>query len=303
MSLPFEYTQRQRPIQALDIEAQRVAALEQHDRELEDFLRALSARVDAQAAGPIGTVIDYAGSGTPDNFLLCDGSTFSIATYPDLATVLGTTWGTPGPGLCTLPNLSNRSTIGASGTHALGSTGGVAATELLQHTHTATFTGAALATHNHTFTGSALGTHNHTFTGSAVTSGGQSVSHTHSVDPPATGAGAWGTQGNPAGWVVGAVGVIFGPSGANSGSPLNWFQQPISIDIAAFNSGTASVGHTHSVTAAGNNTAVSAGTPAGTNTAVSAGTPAGTIAVANTGDATPDNYHPFAAVRKLIRAA
>lgn len=334
MSLPFEYTQRAREIMVLDNPTMRAAVMEQHDRELEDYLKVLVASI-ASASGtvPIGTIIDFGGASLPTGYLACDGSTFPTATYPDLAAVLGTTWGAAPAGSCRLPDLRDRSTIGESGTHTLGATGGSAVAQLPQHNHTATFTGAALAGHTHTFTGSALGTHTHTFTGSALAAHGhsgstftgsaantgtESADHVHSIDPPNTAvAGGFGTQGNPAGWTVGAVGVIFGPSGGNSGSPSGWFQQNLTVNIAAFNSAGRSAAHSHAYTPsgtvtvatasagtpAGTNSSVSAGTPAGTNSSVSAGTPSGTVAVDNAGVASPDNYHPFGVVRKLIRAA
>ena len=47
----------------------------------------------AQSTGgviPVGAIIPYAGKDTPDNFLFCDGQTFSQTTYPVLYSVLGT---------------------------------------------------------------------------------------------------------------------------------------------------------------------------------------------------------------------
>ncbi len=47
---------------------------------------------------PVGTIISYIGTNTPSGWLLCDGSTFSSSTYPELYSVLGST---------TLPKLTD----------------------------------------------------------------------------------------------------------------------------------------------------------------------------------------------------
>lgn len=41
----------------------------------------------------VGSVTWYAGAGTPDNYLLCDGSAVSRTDYADLFAVIGTTYG------------------------------------------------------------------------------------------------------------------------------------------------------------------------------------------------------------------
>lgn len=41
----------------------------------------------------IGSVTWYAGAGTPENYLLCDGSAVSRTDYSDLFAVIGTTYG------------------------------------------------------------------------------------------------------------------------------------------------------------------------------------------------------------------
>ena len=42
---------------------------------------------------PTGTVVAFAGASAPTGWLLCNGATLLKADYPDLATVLGTTYG------------------------------------------------------------------------------------------------------------------------------------------------------------------------------------------------------------------
>ena len=41
----------------------------------------------------VGSVTWYAGAGTPENYLLCDGSAVSRTNYADLFAVIGTTYG------------------------------------------------------------------------------------------------------------------------------------------------------------------------------------------------------------------
>jgi len=62
---------------------------------------------------PSGTVLDFAGATPPVGFLACNGSAVSRATYSDLFSAIGTTWGV-GDGVTTfnVPNLNGRTTIG-----------------------------------------------------------------------------------------------------------------------------------------------------------------------------------------------
>lgn len=72
---------------------------------------------------PIGTIIDYAGAGTPDGYLSCDGQAVSRATYAKLFDAIGTAWGA-GDGSTTfnVPKLQGRATIGAGTADATGAT-------------------------------------------------------------------------------------------------------------------------------------------------------------------------------------
>lgn len=77
----------------------------------------------------------------PVGWLECNGQNFTSTTYPDLAALLGTTWGTPGAGLTTTPNFSRRVPMGAGGSgtatigNTVGNTGGAESVNLA-HTHT-----------------------------------------------------------------------------------------------------------------------------------------------------------------------
>lgn len=111
---------------------------------------------------PIGSIIMYAGTSVPANYLVCDGSAVSRTTYKNLFTVLGTVYGA-GDGSTTfnLPNLTNRvprgNTLVASGgadTH-LHSSVSAGSTDNDSHSHTASNPNTlfANATHTHPMTG------------------------------------------------------------------------------------------------------------------------------------------------------
>ena len=70
---------------------------------------AASAAAAALAITPTGSVLAFAGSTSPDGWLLCDGSAVSRTDYADLYAVIGTTYGS-GNGTTTfnLPNLTDK---------------------------------------------------------------------------------------------------------------------------------------------------------------------------------------------------
>lgn len=109
-----------------------------------------------------GIISLFAGSTAPVGYLACDGSAVSRDTYSALFAVIGTTYGA-GDGSTTfnLPDLSGRVAIGASTSHAMGTTGG-------EESHT--LTSGELATHAHE-----VPQHGHTDTISATT---PAMSHT-----------------------------------------------------------------------------------------------------------------------------
>jgi microcystin-dependent protein len=69
---------------------------------------------------PVGSLMAYAGSAIPSDWLTCDGRAVARLAYPDLFNAIGTSWGV-GDGSTTfnLPDLRNRMLYGA-GTRALG---------------------------------------------------------------------------------------------------------------------------------------------------------------------------------------
>lgn len=64
-------------------------------------------------AMPSGAVVPYAGAAAPTGFLLCDGSSLLRATYADLFTAIGTTYGSADGTHFTLPDLRSRVPVGA----------------------------------------------------------------------------------------------------------------------------------------------------------------------------------------------
>ena len=76
---------------------------------------------------PIGGVIMYGGGGPPARFVNCDGAVYNISDIPQLAPILGTTYGGNGTTTCGVPNLSGRfplhttrGALGGAGSFALG---------------------------------------------------------------------------------------------------------------------------------------------------------------------------------------
>lgn len=157
-----------------------------------------------QAAGgggsgslPLGTIIDYAGSTDPSpptgTWLLCDGRAISRATYVDLFTIIGTTFGT-GDGSTTfnIPDLRGRVGAGPDdmGT-AAGSANRLTAADALGNASGAekhTLTTGEMPSHTHTQDSHNHTQNSHTHTQNAHThtqdSHGHSVTdpgHTHSI--------------------------------------------------------------------------------------------------------------------------
>lgn len=94
----------------------------------------------------VGEITLWAGSSPPDdtNLLLCDGTHYSNADYPDLWSIIGTTYGGTGATDFAVPDLRGNVVIGESGGHALASTGGA---------ETVTLTTAEMPSHSHTDVG------------------------------------------------------------------------------------------------------------------------------------------------------
>lgn len=128
----------------------------------------------------VGMIMPYAGTTAPSGWLICDGSTFSSTTYPQLYTLLGNS--------TTLPNLREKYLLGydsAASSRTLGST--ITST----HNHSITYpannptnavafvTNSPSFTHSHTinYNGIADGSHAHTHSWSYNFTAGGSVNY------------------------------------------------------------------------------------------------------------------------------
>jgi hypothetical protein len=65
---------------------------------------------------PAGSIIIYAGTSIPSGWLLCDGSSYSIASYPNLYAAITSTYGGDLVSF-NVPNLSSNLVIGSGGTY------------------------------------------------------------------------------------------------------------------------------------------------------------------------------------------
>lgn len=155
---------------------------------------------------PIGSAVPFFGTSVPTNWLFMDGSTFSGATYPTLAAVLGST---------TLPDARGRAIVGVGSvgtnsqpTLALGDVGGeqnhlLSTAEMPGHIHTAV-SGTESVAHAHLNDtrddvyqhasgsgggGAALGAVSSTLRAANILSSNQTALHTHVVTIGSAGGG------------------------------------------------------------------------------------------------------------------
>lgn len=93
---------------------------------------------------PVGSVLDFAGTSAPANFLICNGQSLSTTTYATLFAVIGYTWGGSGATF-NVPNFQGYVSAGSGGTlfsgsDTVGLTGGASSVSLTEnnlpaHTH------------------------------------------------------------------------------------------------------------------------------------------------------------------------
>jgi microcystin-dependent protein len=195
---------------------------------------------------PTGSVIAFAGSTAPTNWLLCHGQAISRSTYSSLFTAIGTTYGA-GDGSTTfaLPDMRGRVAAGKD------DMGGSAASRLTSTVLSASNTlGATGGSQTHTLTSGESGvpahSHANTLTNNAVNTGNNSVGHTHSgttnndspdhthqqkqQDSPSY---SWSVSGGGASWGLSGTEATSGASARHTHS---------------FTTGGISANHTHSVT-------------------------------------------------------
>jgi microcystin-dependent protein len=161
----------------------------------------------------IGEIVTFAGIGTPSSLWLpCDGASLLRATYPDLFTVLGTTYGAADGTHFNVPDLRGRVVLG------VGSGPGLSSYSL----------GDSLGEETHQLTGGELASHTHIDSGH---------SHTEGNAVPTIGAAITGVPVPSAVPGVGITGVG-NASISNSGSdtPHNNIQPSLALSywIVAF---------------------------------------------------------------------
>lgn len=126
------------------------------------------------AIEPVGTVKAYAGAGAPTGYLLCDGSSHSTASEPDLFAIIGYTFGGSGANF-NVPDMRGRAIAG------LDNMGGTPANVLTNAA--ADSMGGTLGSEYHTLTKSEMPSHTHTGT---TDSAGAHVHSTNGGGTPAT---------------------------------------------------------------------------------------------------------------------
>ena len=136
---------------------------------------------------PTATIVPWSDSSVPSGFLECNGQAVSQSTYADLFAIIGTTYGDPGGGNFSVPDLQDNVPVGKSGTKSLASTGGA---------NTVTSTGnVGGSTANATLSESQLASHSHSGGGTTGISGppqGNSY-NTRFYNPTNTGAAGSGS--------------------------------------------------------------------------------------------------------------
>lgn len=274
-----------------------------------------AAEVDALIAAvpgvPAGTVTYTAANLAPTGWLLCDGTSYLRASFPDLFTAIGTQYGSVDGTHFNVPNLTGRVVVtidsGDTDFDTRGETRGAKTVASAGSNSAPTFTGSALGTHSHgtgTYATSAhVGTavadhpsHTHNVTSNVTVADHASHTHTYTEVPnhvhvQHTNTATTGSTGAGVGAAVDA---------STSGDSTCWFStsNPTGgVATGTTNGPSATLTHavTNNTVASGNNsvtlthtvTPPNAHTLSGDSEAVSAGTPAGTVSAPTfTGSAT-----------------
>lgn len=89
---------------------------------------------------PIGLIHVFGAAAAPAGYLLCDGSSYAAADYPELFEIIGYNYGGTGADF-NVPALLNRVVVGSGDTWAIGATGGeqdvvLDISSIPAHTHT-----------------------------------------------------------------------------------------------------------------------------------------------------------------------
>lgn len=143
---------------------------------------------------PIGAMLPRQSLVVPKGWLWCDGGTFSSTLYPELARILGNTYGTSSGTTYYLPDTQGRILIGAG--QGSGLTNRVLGTQLGTENVTLTSVESGSGSHSHASTIATID-HAHTYlrnsgssfmglTGGGSSVNGSSISFTSSVTPTLT---------------------------------------------------------------------------------------------------------------------
>jgi microcystin-dependent protein len=145
---------------------------------------------------PLGSIVMFAGTTPPSNWLLCDGEEYNRVDYPDLFALIGVSFG-DGDGSITfdLPYMQGFFACGNSATKSIGTSGGgsltLSTTNLPSHTHTI----SNQVAHNHSFNTSVSSGSDRGFSMTGNLSGASNVSwslnlpHNHTGITALTGSG------------------------------------------------------------------------------------------------------------------
>ena len=148
--------------------------------------------VNAVSPNPVGSLQAYAGASAPTGWLLCDGTSYTTAAYPELYSVLGYTYGGSGSNF-NVPDLHGRMPMGAGTGVGLNSSGTGAPSGTAMTARTRGQWGGA---ETHTLSAAEMPSHTHTVNASYQTGletspgGGYGVAGTQSQNTGSAGSGS-----------------------------------------------------------------------------------------------------------------
>ena len=152
---------------------------------------------------PVGVIEAFAGSNAPNGWLICDGSQVSRSLFPELFSVIGTTYGSgDGFSTFTLPDLRGRTIAGRDGVNNMNN----GPTNRLTSTHfgaSGTALGNSGGVESHTLTTAQLASHNHTQDAHShnVTDSGGFTPSVSNIGPPGGGVGYY-ARNQPSGQIL-----------------------------------------------------------------------------------------------------
>ncbi len=146
---------------------------------------------------PSGSITMYGGSAAPPGWLLCDGTSYLRATYPNLFTTISTTYGAADGSHFNVPDLRGRAPVGV-GTGAGGGASGATGVPVGGAALTARTLGAWTGEETHVLTIGELAAHTHTTLPDASPLTGVSGSGANTIKYSASGSasGSVGSTGS-----------------------------------------------------------------------------------------------------------